>query len=80
MQAKKATATAQMRDMGIPSLSSFLGGLKTQWRKVRGGISRSNSHVDDPVTVDDAATFHDKEIEDIDPQVYLQIFCPKKKS
>ena len=81
-QAKKATATAKMRDMGIPSVSSF-------FRRTQDSEEKSEEdshdqiphvHVDDVVTVNDAATFNDKEIEDIDPPgVFANLFSEEEE-
>ena len=68
-QAKKATATAKMRDMGIPSLSSFFGRTRDSEEKSEEESHDEIPRVDDPVTVDDTVTvtFNEKEIEDINP-------------
>ena len=53
--------------MGIPSLSSFFGRTQDSEEKSEEESHDEIPHVDDPVTVDDTATFNEKEIEDINP-------------
>jgi hypothetical protein len=69
-----------MRDMCILSLSSFF-----RWTQDSEEKSEEDSrdqiphHVDDPVTVDDAATCNDKEIEDI-PRCICKSFVRRRRA